>query len=390
MKQLKHLDHVEDLILMKGSAGLDKALYICEHMISEPKSHKVSVKIDGAPSVIAGWDFKGEFFVATKSLFNKTPKINYSIDDIRKNHGHSIGLENKLVYALTYFKDIIPKGRIFQGDILFTAMDVKSFIDDEGCYVSIKPNTIEYRTRNRKEINAVRYAKIGVVWHTAYFGSRIDDLEALISADVSCIKANENVYVAKTDFIDKYGKSDFNNMEISGLFAYVNAIEMKMQRLKKNDADIDNIFNEASEVSALAMQFINARLREGKTFINKEESLLEFINFSRYKYNKVKLTSKSAIDANEQKYMDLYSFILYSPGVRRCIMEVFELHYWLQCLKQRLIEKLNLPTKDYKWKCFIDDKETNHEGFVVTNNFSSVKFVDRMEFSRANFNNSRF
>jgi len=390
MKQLKHLDHIEDLLLMKGSEGLNRALYICERMISEPKSHKVSVKIDGAPSVIAGWNRYSEFFVATKSLFNKTPKVNYSIEDIQKNHGHAPGLENKLVYALTYFKDIIPQGRIFQGDILFTAMDVHSFIDDEGCYVSIKPNTVEYRTRDRKIIDTVKYAKIGVVWHTEYIGQSFDDLEAMISSDVSCIKSNENVYIAKSDFIDKFGKSRFNEMEEAGLFAYVNAIEMKMQRLKENNNRIDEIFNEKSEISDLAMQFINARLREGKVFVNKEESLLEFVNFTRYKYNKVKLISKSAIDANEQKYMNLYSFIMYSLGVRQCIMEVFELHYWLQCLKQRLIEKLNLPTKDYKWKCFIDGSPSNHEGFVVTNNFSSVKFVDRMEFSRANFNNSRF
>ena len=56
----------------------------------------------------------GKFFVGTKSVFNKTPKINYSISDIRKNHG-TTGAGAKLIYCFNYLKRLPIKG-ILQGD----------------------------------------------------------------------------------------------------------------------------------------------------------------------------------------------------------------------------------------------------------------------------------
>ena len=46
----------------------------------------MSVKWDGAPAVFCGTNPEnGKFFVGTKSVFNKTPKINYTPTDIRRN-----------------------------------------------------------------------------------------------------------------------------------------------------------------------------------------------------------------------------------------------------------------------------------------------------------------
>ncbi|HAI39509.1 MAG TPA: hypothetical protein DCM40_16070, partial [Maribacter sp.] len=60
----------------------------------------------------------GKFFVGTKSIFNKTPKINYTAADIKKNHGHAAGLVDKLTRAL----DALPAlgiSKILQGDFMF-------------------------------------------------------------------------------------------------------------------------------------------------------------------------------------------------------------------------------------------------------------------------------
>ena len=54
---------------------------------SSRSSVNVTVKWDGAPAVFVGTNPEnGKFFVGTKSVFNKNPKINYSISDIQKNH----------------------------------------------------------------------------------------------------------------------------------------------------------------------------------------------------------------------------------------------------------------------------------------------------------------
>ena len=60
-----------------------------------------SVKWDGAPAIFAGINpDNGKFFVGTKSIFNKDPKINYTLEDIKQNHGHAPGLVDK--FDLTY------------------------------------------------------------------------------------------------------------------------------------------------------------------------------------------------------------------------------------------------------------------------------------------------
>ena len=58
----------------------------------------MSVKWDGAPAVFCGINPEnGKFFVGTKSVFNKTPKINYNTSDIRRNHGGEFA--NKLIFV---------------------------------------------------------------------------------------------------------------------------------------------------------------------------------------------------------------------------------------------------------------------------------------------------
>ena len=56
----------------------------------------MSVKWDGACCIFQNPE-NGKFFV-TKSVFNKSPKINYTTSDIRRNHGGE--LANKLQICL--------------------------------------------------------------------------------------------------------------------------------------------------------------------------------------------------------------------------------------------------------------------------------------------------
>ena len=70
---------------------------------------QISVKWDGAPAIFCGTNPEnGKFFVATKSLFNATPKINYTNADIKRNHGGA--LADKLTVALKYFPKLGIKG----------------------------------------------------------------------------------------------------------------------------------------------------------------------------------------------------------------------------------------------------------------------------------------
>ena len=77
-----HLEHLEDDIINRGSQGGQNAINFLKsirNMLAGSSNKKVNmtVKWDGAPAIICGTNPEnGKFFVGTKSVFNKNPKIN--------------------------------------------------------------------------------------------------------------------------------------------------------------------------------------------------------------------------------------------------------------------------------------------------------------------------
>ena len=128
--KLKHITHAEDHPLIDGHKGFEHAygalMKTHQHMVEKKKNSNLTMKYDGSPSVVFGHHPKtGKFFVASKSAFNKNPKINYSDKDIDANHGHSPGLAHKLKSALKHFPKVTPKKGVYQGDMMYTHEDLK-------------------------------------------------------------------------------------------------------------------------------------------------------------------------------------------------------------------------------------------------------------------------
>ena len=103
-----HIEHPEDSILTGDLSVLDWFV---------AKSN-ISAKIDGAPAIVWGTNpATGNFFVGTKSVFNKVKiKINESHEDINKNHGHNAKVANILHSCLNNLP-LIGSG-IYQGDFI--------------------------------------------------------------------------------------------------------------------------------------------------------------------------------------------------------------------------------------------------------------------------------
>ena len=92
--QNTHLEHPEDSILTGDMSVLD--WFVTEG--------KLSLKIDGAPAIVWGRNpATGNFFVGTKSVFNKVKiKINESHQDIDDNHTGPVAEILHLCYCLLY------------------------------------------------------------------------------------------------------------------------------------------------------------------------------------------------------------------------------------------------------------------------------------------------
>ena len=83
-----HLEHLEDEILNFGIAGGRSSINFLQSLrdmfsSNNKKGLNVTVKWDGAPAIFAGpHPETSKFFVAKKSLFNKTPKFYHTDAEI--------------------------------------------------------------------------------------------------------------------------------------------------------------------------------------------------------------------------------------------------------------------------------------------------------------------
>jgi len=197
--ELKHIHHAEDRPLMHGHAGFEHAhgalMAAHQHIISKNKNTNLTMKYDGSPSIVFGHHPKnGKFFVATKSAFNKNPKINHTEKDIDKNHGHAPGLAKTLKHALKHLPKVTPKHGVYQGDLMHHA-DTKtlheSYIVEAKGDVSFTPNTITY-TAKGKEAEKIKKSKVGVVVHHQYS----DDMKhASPHIDMGKFKEHPDVHI---------------------------------------------------------------------------------------------------------------------------------------------------------------------------------------------------
>ena len=387
IKQLKHLEHLEDEMLNYGVEGCKAAVSFLKElrkMLGHQESGGfMQTKWDGAPSVICGTDPQtGEFFVGTKSVFNKTePKICYTEEYI--DGYYSGDLAEKLKFSLRYFKELGIKG-VVQGDLLFTSDLRSERVDGESLY-TFRPNTITYGIPTDHPIGrAARAAKIGVVFHTHYTGEEISDMQARAGADV---EGSQNVLVVKND--TPMHKVGFSARELQSFDNHVQKIE-RMCSLAGDFLD-DLVSNMGStgdkkfHISTYIKQFFNSEVRAGTQITNVDETVNALVNFYDEKMQKelakiktvANRTKKCALVYNSENYLldNVYKF-----------KTMIALYKELQTLKQMVIDKLD-HLEEFRTFVQTDNgyKVTTPEGYVMHKDGSMIKFVNRFEFAFNNF-----
>ena len=390
-----HLEHLEDEIINNGTKGAKTSIEFLKSIKKMLQGGKggstVSVKWDGAPAVFCGINPEnGKFFGGTKSIFNATPKINYTNADIKRNHGGA--LADKLKVALQYLPKLGIKG-VLQGDLLFTSGDKKTAVVDGKKSITFTPNTITYAVpvvssgflgfgaNIYKEINN---AKIGIVFHTSYSGKTMKSLSASFGASVKGLKKNKNVFFDDAN----YKQSEDPRFSSAEEKAFDNIIRMAEGSAYKAGAFIDKIKKDKGPLS-LGIQlktFFNTYIRQG-TKIEGTKRLAN--NFEVYFRDRLKkeIDSKKT-QATKQKYEEILEvgMKILRPN-REGLYFAIATYITMQSAKAVLLRKLNtiqsigsfLRTKN-------GYKVTSPEGYVAIKGSGAVKLVDRLEFSRANFN----
>jgi len=388
-----HLEHLEDEIINNGTKGAKTSIEFLKSIKKMLQGGKggssISVKWDGAPAVFCGTNPEnGKFFVGTKSIFNATPKINYTNADIKRNHGGA--LADKLMIALKYLSKLGIKG-ILQGDLLFTSSDKKTATVDGQKSIIFTPNTITYAVPVVKSgffgsslYDNIKKAQIGIIFHTSYSGKTMKGLSASFGASVKGLKKNKSIF-----FDDAmYKQSEDPGFSKAEESAFDNIIKMAEGSAYKAGAFIDKIKKDKGPLS-LGIQlktFFNTFIRQG-TKIEGTSRLVN--NFEVYFRGKIKkeIDSKKT-QAAKQKYEEILEvgMKILRPN-KEGLYFAIATYITLQSAKAVLLRKLNtiqsigsfLRTKN-------GYKVTNPEGFVAIKGSGAVKLVDRLEFSQANFN----
>ena len=76
---------------------------------------------------------------------------------------------------------------------MFSKPDLKTDTIDGQKYVTFHPNTIIYAVPY-DQADALRKAKIGIVWHTTYKGKDFESMKATYGVDVSKFKSSVNIW----------------------------------------------------------------------------------------------------------------------------------------------------------------------------------------------------
>ena len=388
-KQNTHLEHLEDDILNQGSNGGRNAIAFLRElgkMLSEPDSGiRITTKWDGAPAVICGQHPETkDFFVGTKGVFAKTPKICMSDKDVDLLYKGE--LANKLKTCLRELPKLGITG-VVQGDLLFTKGDVKTHkVNGEVCNI-FQPNTITYAVPQKSEIGKkVANANIGIVFHTRYTGGpELRDMTASFGVNVNAFKKVNSVAVFSSNFTDTTGASTFTDKQKRDYDAAVNKAEGSLKQASKFLDVLKQTGDGKFLLSAMFKVYFNTYIRRGVSMSSAQQVALGFAAYYKSALDKEISTKKT--ESTKNKYRKIQSDGLkFIKANSKAIYMTVASYMNLTQAKTMVIRRLE-AVKDIGTYIKTDKgfRVTAPEGFVAIKSGSALKLVDRLEFSRANF-----
>ena len=395
-----HSLHMEDSIL-KGKAYISRMLGFYNQVFDtltgsiDKEKPGITVKIDGAPAITMYTKFPGLKGpgVSTKSIFNATPKV-YTTDEDIEADDRSPELKAKLKAALKLAKaKIIPAGEIWQGDLLFTKGDIKNYTDDNGQkYIYFKPNTLVYALPVGSDgAKKALASDIGIVFHTRYKGSSVQTVKQ--SNDASTDELNgipQWAFVLDARLPNLSGVQTLSDQEANDIEDSLYDLHSLCSEIV-NDADYDLLVNNTDFINFYVMTLQNNKVDKSE-LIDPETFVDELHKWVTGKMRKEyqgleKLKTKAGRDKKrislDDKSKDLHTIIETNEPLLHKIAEAL---YIAADVKNQFITKLNSVNKWVnKVETTFGMKDTNGEGFMVSDvdgNF--VKLVDRSAFSYFN------
>ena len=387
-----HLEHLEDEILNFGVPGGRASINFLRELREMLKgkskgSVNMTVKWDGAPALFAGKHPEtGDFFLAKKSLFNKTPKFYTSTQEIKDDPKLSGQLEAKFLDSFEHLSKLNwPK--ILQGDLMFTDDKVTKTIDGIS-YITFQPNTILYAVPADSDLGKqIARAKVGIVFHTTYTGSTIEGLSASFGANITPLGNSSDVWMDDATYKDMSGTLNMTATETAKLTSYLSKTGKQFHKIKSKDLnkflDIQKNLAAKGALGSQYKTYMNALIRGG-SFQPTVKGYMDHLD----KYWEEKMVAKAKTDAGKDAKRQLKeSYLRELRSLKNMLDALVKFQEYLVSAKQIIIVTLN-RVKGISTFTVTDSgfEVVNPEGYVaISGDGSAVKLVDRLEFSKNNF-----
>ena len=380
-----HLEHLEDDIINRGAVGGENAINFLKAvrnmLAGSGKGTNMTVKWDGAPAIICGVNPEnGKFFVGTKSVFNKTPNINYTARDIARNHSGVVA--DKLRVCLANLSRLNIKG-ILQGDLLFTD-DLKSINIDGQKMISFTPNTITYAVPQDSDIGKrIAKAKMGIVFHTQYSGKTMDSL----SAGFGTVRgsSNRNVFLASAGY--KSTAVMFSKQELSKFDAQIRMAEGSLKRAKPIlDLMSKNISDDTS-VGYRLKTYFNYYIKNSNAGMDKVSVMQKQFRDYYENYINAEIDSRKTPRGKEKFIKAKKDNLRFIDRNKSALYMAIASHITLGNAKNTLLQKMSqIQSIGNFIRTSTGYRVTAPEGYVAVDSVAgAIKLVDRLEFSRQNF-----
>jgi hypothetical protein len=386
-----HLEHLQDNVLNRGVNGAREAINFLQSlrdMLAGQTQNKVYVttKWDGAPAIICGTNPEnGKFFVGTKSVFNKDGKLNYTNDDIDKNHP-SPGLNSKLKVALAFLPKLNIKG-VLQGDLLFTKGDIQKEVIEGQSYIIFQPNTLVYAIPSDSKLaRKMLDAQIGIVFHTSYSGRTMDSLKASFNIDIGHLTQTKDVWFRDASFVDASGTATFTAEETKKITSILSDAGRVFQTI---NSTVLNRISMNETFKTYIKTYNNTKVREGQPITNTQQHTQGLIRWLDDKLNKSVLEAKKA-DTKKKRITEKNEIMRFFRNNAAQLKNIFDLMNLINDGKIIVVRKLETIKNSIDTFVKTDNgfRATGAEGFVAVDRLTggALKLVDQMEFSQTNFN----
>jgi hypothetical protein len=386
-----HMSHINEYVILGGVDGLRKAINFIQQVRDRlagkaKKPVNLTVKMDGAPAVIAGYHPEnGKFFVAKKSLFNKEPK--YYTTEAEVDADTSGDLAEKLKIALRECSKIgMAKGEVYQGDFLYSKKDLNTETIDGVEYITFHPNTIVYAVPKNSPLGKkILSTECGIAWHTVYRGSTIQDMKASFNEEiVSKFKdsaSSWNIGLTLNNLSGNITMTERETKAVSDTLSKIGTL------FKKTKASSLNTISSDSTLSMLILTYTNTYVRQGTYIQSPEKTFNGLITWIKERYQK-EADKKKTQPAKDKQFDEMNRIVGLLENMKQDVINMFEMMIVFTEAKNIILPHLNRLNS---MKTFIKYKDgkikvTGHEGFVIADqDGNSAKIVDQIEFSLSNF-----